>query len=163
MIRLIAAVDRRNGLAKRGFMPWSIPEDEQYFTDQTKSLGGRVLTGGATFRLAYLNKPLVDRDNYILTRDTTPLEGVTLVHDLADFLADQHDRDLWVSGGAEVFEQILALGRADELYMTKIEADFGCDQFFPAYETDFELIEQTERREQNGFLFYYATYRRRAT
>jgi len=160
MIRLIAAIDRRNGIAKQGGMPWNIPEDEQYFTDQTKSRGGRVLTGGATFRLAYLNQPLADRDNYILTRDPTPLTGATVVNDLPAFLAAQHDQELWVSGGAQVFEQLLALGYGDELYMTKIEADFGCDQFFPPYETDFQLIEQSDLREQNGFIFRYATYRR---
>jgi dihydrofolate reductase len=160
MIRLIAAIDRRRGLAKHGIMPWNIPEDEQYFTDQTKSRGGIVLTGSRTFREAYLGKPLAGRQNYILTRDTTPIKGVSLVHDLAKFLEDFKERDVWIAGGANVFTQIIESGRADELYLTLIDADFGCDQFFPAYESGFKLIERSEPHQQNGFSFTYARYAR---
>jgi dihydrofolate reductase len=160
MIRFIVAIDRQRGIAKHGFMPWNIPEDEAYFTDKTKSLGGNVLTGGVTFREAYLGKPLQDRQNFILTRDTTPIEGVTVVNDIDSFLNDFQD-DLWVAGGANVFEQII--GRADELYLTHIGADFGCDQFMPDYKDQFELLDKGETREQNGFQYYYAVYKRKTT
>lgn len=162
MIRLIAAIDRKRGLAKRGFMPWWIPEDEQYFTDQTKSFGGHVLTGGVTFRNTYKGRPLKERHNYILTHHDELIEGAEAVHDLAKFLASFNGKDLWVAGGAGVFEEVMQLGKADELYITHIDADFRCDQFFPAYENDFELAEQGEPREQNGFNFRYARYTRKA-
>lgn len=156
MIRLIVAIDRRNGLAKHGIMPWYIPEDQQYFTDQTKTNGGNVLTGGVTFREAYQNKPLADRQNYIVTHDQTSIASVTLVHDLERFLKEFNE-DLWVAGGANVFEQVMAGGKADELYVTHIDADFGCDQFFPAL-NGFTKVNESERREQNGFYFTYARY-----
>jgi dihydrofolate reductase len=63
-----------------------------------------------------------------------------------------------VSGGAQIFEEIMKAGKADELYITHIDADFGCDQFFPEYKTNFKLVKQSERREQNGFTFTYARY-----
>lgn len=159
MMRLIVALDRRRGIAKHGFMPWSIPEDEQYFTDKTKSDGGLVLTGGTTFRQTY-HGPLAGRQNYILTHDTTPIEGATVVNDLDKFLRDFKDKDVWVAGGAKVFEEIIKASQADELYLTHIDADFDCDQFFPEYEHGFKLVEQGEPREQNGFHFYYARYAR---
>jgi dihydrofolate reductase len=162
MIRLIAAIDRRRGVAKNGIIPWKIPEDEQYFTDQTKRFGGHVLTGGVTFRNTY-HGPLQDRQNFILTHDETPIPGVTLVHDLKTFLDSYKDKELWVAGGAAVFEQVLELGNGDELYLTHIDADFGCDQFFPAYEDRFTLIEESETREQNGLKFRYARYSRKGT
>jgi dihydrofolate reductase len=158
MIRLIAAIDRQRGLAKHGILPWFIPEDEKYFSDQTKTYGGHVLTGGTTFRNTYNNKPLVDRHNYILTHQTEPIEGAEIIHDLTKFLDDFRDKDLWVAGGTEVFEQVMRAGKADELYLTHIDADFGCDQFFPAYEKDFKLIERSESHHQNGFSFTYARY-----
>jgi dihydrofolate reductase len=157
MIRLIAAIDRRRGLAKHGFLPWYIPEDERYFTDQTKTHGGNVLTGGTTYRNTY-HGPLTGRQNYILTHDTTPIEGVTLVHDLAEFLRGFRDKDLWVAGGAQVFAAVIAAGQADELFLTHIAADFGCDQFFPEYEHAFKLADESEPHEQNGFRFRYARY-----
>lgn len=161
MIRLIAAIDRKRGLAKRGGMPWSIPEDEKYFTEQTKTHGGHVLTGGTTFRETYHAHPLRDRHNYILTHDDTPIAGAEVVHDLETFLEGFTDKDLWVAGGAKVFEEVMALGKADELYLTLIDADFGCDQLFPEYEPAFKLARQDEQREQNGFRFTYAVYARR--
>lgn len=158
MIRLIVAIDRKRGLAKHGGMPWSIPEDEKYFTDQTKTFGGNVLTGGTTFRDTYRGKPLADRQNYILTHDKTPIEGATVVNDIGKFLEEFKDNDLWVAGGAKVFEEVMKAGRADELYLTHIDADFACDQFFPEYEDGFKKAEESEVREQNGFRFTYARY-----
>lgn len=160
MIRFIAAIDRKRGIAKHGGMPWSIPEDEKYFTDMTKTLGGNVLTGGKTFRDTYKGKPLADRQNYILTRQDTSIENVVIVHDLSKLLDEFIDKDLWVSGGAEVFKEIMDAGKADELYLTHIDADFGCDQFLPEYEAGFKKVEESEVREQNGFRFTYAKYTR---
>ena len=158
MIRLIVAIDRQRGLAKQGYQPWYIPEDEQYFTDQTKSHGGHVLYGRLTYELSLRNQPLADRQNYLLTRDTTPVNGLTVVNDLDKFLDSFRDKDLWVIGGANVFAQVMEAGRADELYVTHIEADFGCDQFFPDYKAGFQLAERGELHEENGFIFSYARY-----
>jgi dihydrofolate reductase len=158
MNRFIVAIDRKRGLAKRGYMPWCIPEDEKYFTDMTKTFGGNVLSGGVTFRLAYKERPLAGRQNFILTRNPDPIPGATVINELNKFLSEFERKDLWVAGGSIVFDQIMAAGKADELYITKIDADFGCDQFFPEYEKDFELVEESERREQNGFIFTYARY-----
>lgn len=163
MIRLIVALDRKRGIAKRGYMPWNIPDDEAYFTQNTKLFGGNVLTGGVTFRESYQGKPLAGRQNFILSHDRTPIEGVSLVHDLPVFLEEFKDKELWIAGGANVFQQAIDLGKADELYLTHIDADFGCDQFFPQYENDFELTDKQAEKEQNGFHFTYAIYRRRTT
>jgi dihydrofolate reductase len=157
MIRLIAAIDHKRGLARHGRIPWNIPEDEQYFTDQTKRYGGNVLTGATTFKKTY-HGPLKDRQNFILTHDSTPIPGVTLVHDLDKFLKDFRDGDLWIAGGAGVFAE--SIKSADELYLTHIEDDFSCDQFFPEYKQNFKLAEQSEPHEQNGSSFYYARYAR---
>lgn len=161
MIRLIAAIDDKRGIAKNGSMPWKIPEDEQYFTDMTKTLGGNVLSGGATFREAYHEHPLKDRTNYILTRSYDQIPGAIVVHDIAELLTEFEHKDLWVSGGAAVFAEVMAAGRADELYLTHIKGDFGCDRFFPEYERDYELVKESPMREQNGFKFTYAVYRRK--
>jgi dihydrofolate reductase len=156
MIRLIAAVDRKLGIAKGGVQPWSIPEDEQYFSEQTKKYGGAVLVGSTTFKT--FREPLVDRQNYVLTRDRAPISGAEVVNDLEKILKDFQDRDLWVIGGANIFAQVIEAGKADELYLTHIQADFGCNQFLPEYGQGFKLAEQSELREQNGFIFTYARY-----
>jgi dihydrofolate reductase len=158
MIRLIAAIDKKRGIAKNGRIPWKIPEDEQYFTDQTKLYGGHVLSGAATFKTYH--GPLSDRHNYILTHSPAPIEGATVVNDLTVFLNEFQNKDLWVAGGAAVFDEVIKADAADELYLTHIDADFECDRFFPEYKGKFKLIEQSESREQNGLHFYYAHYSR---
>lgn len=162
MIRLIAAIDRNRGIAKDGAMPWKIPEDEKYFSDQTKTYGGSVLSGAATFRHAYHGRPLSHRTNYILTHESGPIDGAIVVNDLPALLEEFKDKDLWVAGGAAVFKEVMDLGKADELYLTRIDADFDCDRFFPEFEDDFELAERSKIREQNGLSFTYEKYVRRS-
>lgn len=154
MIRLIAAIDRKHGMGKNGGQPWYIPHDERWFTEQTKKHGGIVLVGSTTYQT--FGKPLEGRKNYVLKRDPSPLEGSEIVTDLEKFLNDFADKDIWVIGGANVFAQTVE--RADELYLTHIEADFGCDVFFPEYDKTHKLVEQTEMHEENGFIFSYAIY-----
>jgi dihydrofolate reductase len=156
MIRLISALDRKRGIAKGGIMPWYIPLDETYFTDQTKKYGANVLTGGRTFRESYKG-PLADRHNYILTRQEMANEGITLVHELNQFLKN-FSEDLWVAGGAEIYKNFLDLGVVDEIYLTLINADFNCDKFFPEYEAKYYMKESADTMEQNGFSFKYAKY-----
>lgn len=156
MIRLITAIDRKRGISKDGFQPWYIPDDEQYFTEMTQQHGGNVLVGSTTYKL--FHAPLANRTNFVLTRDKTPIEGVELVHNLEKFLKEYQEKDLWVIGGANVYAQVMQLGKADELYLTKIDADFGCSQFFPDYEQGFTLKEQSQLHEQNGFIFSYFVY-----
>lgn len=158
MIRLIAAIDRKQGIAKQNVIPWHIPEDQAFFDSETKKHGGHVLTGGVTFRVTYDGKPLADRQNYILTHETQPIKGARVINDLAEFLLEFHDKDLWVSGGAAVFRGVMETGYGDELLLTHVDADFGCDRFFPPYEEAFRLVEQGESREQNGFRFTYSRY-----
>ena len=161
MIRLIVATDRKRGIAKQNVIPWHIPEDQAFFDSETKKYGGHVLTGAVTFKITYSGKPLATRHNYVLTREKQPIEGARVVNDLAAFLQEFEDKDLWVAGGAAVFQSVMELGYADELLVTHVDADFGCDRFFPAYEDDFKLADRGEPREQNGFNYAYARYTRK--
>ncbi len=161
MIRFIAAIDRKHGIAKQNVIPWHIPEDEALFDSETKKHGGHVLTGSVTFKVTYLGVPLADRHNYILTRATKPITGARVINDLATFLPEFDNKNLWISGGAGVFQSVLDLGYGDELLITHVDADFGCDRFFPSYEKDFKLAQQSEPREQNGFRFTYSKYVRK--
>jgi dihydrofolate reductase len=160
MIRLIVAMDRKLGIAKHGIMPWYIPQDEDFFTEKTKTYGGNVLSGAKTY--STYSGPLKDRLNYVLTHDSKPIEGAILVNALESLINNKQIEDLWVAGGANVFKQIIESGYADELYLTQIDADFNCDKFFPEYEEQFLLKEKSQEHEQNGFKFTFCTYSKKA-
>jgi dihydrofolate reductase len=156
MIRLIAAIDRSRGIAKGGLQPWKIPADEQYFKDKTHLYGGNILMGKKTFSV--IGHPLPNRRNFVLTQDEGEnVEGVEFVRDLDGFLQNFHE-DIWIIGGASVFDQ--TIDRADEVYLTHIEADFGCDQFFPETAEKLELTEKSDLQEENGFIFTYRVYKK---
>ncbi len=155
MIRLIAAIDRENGIAKHGIIPWKIPTDKQYFIEQTKKYGGICLIGRTTFLT--FSRPLVDRQNFVLTHQSEVPAGVESVHNLANFLAEQSD--VWVIGGASVFAQTIE--QADQLYLTPIDANFGCNSFFPEYKTIFKRVSQSELQEENGFKFRFEVWTRK--
>lgn len=156
MIRLIAAIDQQRGIAKNGRQPWSIPNDERYFRDQTVKFGARILMGRKTFDV--ISHPLANRTNYVLSHTHIEYPGVSGVIDLATFLQEASE-DIWVIGGAAIYEQTIAL--ADFLYLTLIEADFGCDQFFPTYGEQFELADQSPPQHEAGLTYRYTIYRRR--
>ncbi|MDZ7744671.1 MAG: dihydrofolate reductase [Candidatus Saccharibacteria bacterium] len=151
MIRLIAAVDRNLGIAKHGFQPWNIPADEQYFRQQTT--GHAVLMGSKTYEV--IGRPLPDRRNFVASFDAVAVNGAEVVNDVEAFLSKQQ-RDIWVIGGASIYEQ--ALPYADELYLTHIEADFGCDKFFPQFQQQFMLFDEQPPMEENGFIYRYIVY-----
>lgn len=156
MIRHIVAFDMKQGFAKGGVIPWYIPDDEAFFSSETKKYGGNVLVGARTFET--FAHPLSERKNFVLTHDTTPIPGAVVVNDLQKFLAE-FTEDLWVIGGAVSFEQTLDV--ADELYITKIDADFRCDRFYPEYESKFTVKAKSDPKTQNGFRYQYFTYVRR--
>lgn len=103
-----------------------------------------------------IGHPLQNRSNVILSQNQAKIEGVTTCTDLSIINSLS---DVWIIGGESVFSQVIE--NADELYLTHIEADFGCDKFFPEYEKSFELMRESTLKEQNGFLFRYSVYRRR--
>lgn len=156
MIRLIVAMDRKRGIAKQGFQPWNIPEDEKYFATMTKQFGASLLVGNTTMRV--MGGPLPERTNYVLTTDKTPIEGATVVNNLEKFFKEYQGEDLWVIGGANVYSQCLELSVVDQIYVTQIEADFSCNQFFPVINDSYKLSNQPELQEQNGFIFRYEIY-----
>lgn len=156
MVRLIAAIDQKRGIAKAGRQPWHIVADEQYFRQQTTKFGARVLMGRKT--QVVIGRPLPLRTNYVLTHTRRNEPGIIEVV-AVDALLRNGAEDIWVIGGAEVYNATIA--RADELYLTLIEFDFGCDQFFPLYSAQFELVSQGPTQTAAGLNYAHAIYRRR--
>ena len=72
-------------------------------------------------------------------------------------LVSQIADDLWVLGGSTVYAQFLDL--ADELYITQVEGDFGCDVFFPEFHDRFELAHEDPKRVEDGVQFTFQIWK----
>ncbi len=156
MIRFIAAIDTKRGLANNDGIPWQgkLPTDVAYFREKT--LNGTVMMGQGWYEEQ--EKPLPLRRNLVAsTRLEHVRPGFELIIDARDFL-QKTDGDVWVGGGAVLFESTLDL--ADELYLTLIDADFECTKFFPEFEHAFHCVERSTQQQENGISFCFTVWQR---
>lgn len=145
MKRIIVIIDKKRGIAKNGRMPWHFPTDFKNFKEKTSSGSKIVLMTGKTFRS--LRRPLPGRQNIVWSNDDSIKgENVRIIKDADEFL--KKTPDIWIIGGTALFDR--TLDDADELYITRINHDFGCDRFFPEFEDKFKLTDSSKDIEENG-------------
>ncbi|MCA9337472.1 dihydrofolate reductase [Candidatus Saccharibacteria bacterium] len=154
MVRFIAALDSKNGIADDHGIPWQgkIPTDVQQFRAKTE--GGAVMMGYGWY--VEQQQPLPSRRNLVATSKPEKLrEGFELVTDARQFLQQTQD-DIWVGGGAGLFASTLDL--ADELYLTRLDKDFNCTKFFPKFEDTFMLQSQSQPITENGITYTFQVW-----
>ena len=141
MIIGIVAVDRNGAIGKGGKLPWHYSADMKFFKQTT--IGNAVVMGRRTWLT--LKSPLNDRQNIVLSRDpnlASP-DSVIVLSDAASVLdlGRNQERDLFVIGGAQVYETFLP--HIERWIVTEVPlAIEGADTFMPANFLDgFELYE----------------------
>ncbi len=155
MIRFIAAMDIKRGVANDHGIPWQgkLPTDVAYF--RSKTTNGVVLMGYGTY--VEFAQPLSKRRNYVATRKTEPLRpGFEPVHDARELLMNTKE-DIWVIGGPTLFSATLDL--ANELYVTQLDQDFHSTKFFPEFKDKFDKISETKPQTENGITFSFQVWR----
>ncbi len=155
MIRFIAAIDEKLGLADEHGIPWmgKLPTDLEFFRQKTSV--GDILMGYGTY--IEFKKPFHNHLNYVAVKGDIELHpGFKQVSDARMFLSN-FDNDIWVLGGAGLFTSTLDL--ADELYLTRIEADFHCTKFFPPFENDFVLSQKGDDQIENSITFRFEVWK----
>ena len=155
MIRLIAAMDSKQGIATSAGIPWKLPGDAAYFRERTSR--GLILMGRATYN--EFAAPLHGRENFVLSTQPGPLRtGFQAVGSL-DQLRDAHPaEDIWVIGGAAVYAETIS--EAQELLITEVQGDFNCTKFFPAFEDAFRLTVHSDDRQDGGVSYRFETWER---
>lgn len=129
MISLIAALDDTRLIGRDNALPWRLPNDLKFFKRST--LDKIVLMGRKTWDS--LGRPLPQRENWVLTRDTSfAPAGARVFHDLDEALAAAGERELVVIGGAELYRQ--ALPRVQRMYLTEVHGRFEGDAWFPEFD-----------------------------
>jgi len=153
-ITLIAALDRNGLIGAGNALPWHLPADLQHFKRLT--LGKPILMGRRTFDS--IGRPLPGRHNIVVSRDPEfRPEGCTVADSIDAALAAADDAtEVMVIGGASFYEQLLP--RATRLYLTRIDAVFDGDAWFPEIDAD-DWIEVTSEmhagddRNTHGYSF----------
>lgn len=128
-LHLIVAHDNNLLIGRDGDLPWRLPNDLKRFKALT--LGQTVLMGRKTWE-SLPRRPLPGRDNRVLTHDANyQAEGAKVFTSLADALAAPTQGDLFVIGGAALYQLCLPL--AKRLYITLVHSRDSGDTYFPSY------------------------------
>ncbi len=132
-LSIIAAVAENGVIGDRNGLPWKLSSDMKRFKAIT--MGKPVIMGRKTFE--GIGKPLAGRVNIVVSgRGDFAPEGVTVTPSLeAALVAAEEgarasgDEEIMVIGGGEIYRA--AIGLADRLYITHVEAAPEGDTHFP--------------------------------
>lgn len=143
-VKMIIAVDEGNSIGWRsGELPWKIQPDMQRFKDLT--MGHTVLMGRKTFESLKRPEGLENRHNVVISNSRPSSEpGDPQPHwfrDGKDSLRtyiQTHQAclgctppDLWIIGGAQIYDQAIRLKLVDEIYLTQVDTLSGGDVTLP--------------------------------
>lgn len=156
---LIAAMDNNRLIGKDNALPWHLPADLQHFKSITMSKP--ILMGRKTYDS--IGRPLPGRQNIVLTRGDTEIEGVTLVHSIDESIAAAGDaEEVMVIGGSSIYE--LVLPKVQRMYLSFVDGEFEGDAWFPEFnESEWDIIEEKTQQpdEKNTHVCRFVTYQRK--
>ena len=129
-ITMIAAVGKNLELGKDNELLWRIPEDLQFFKQQT--LGKKIVMGKKT--LDSLPGLLPKRTHIVLThQELEPSERLIVFHDITELkeYLKQLREEVMIIGGAQIYQQFI--DDADKLVLTEIDGEKEADVYFPSF------------------------------
>lgn len=159
VVSLIVAAADNGVIGANNQLPWHLPKDLAYFKKVTT--GNSIIMGRKTYES--IGKALPNRQNIVITRQTGyQLSDAEVVYDLNHAIELAQSDEIFIIGGAEIFQQTLAF--ADRLYLNRIKADFEGDTFLPKINwTEWQEIskESAKADDKNEFAIDFLVYERK--
>ncbi len=154
MIALVVAYDKNKAIGKDGKMPWNIPGELKRYRELTT--GNVIIMGRRTYQSVGCALP--NRINIVITTTMDHIDGCIVAKSLQEAISLAGDKDIYISGGAGVYKE--ALDIVDVMYITKIDAEFEADTFFPDFDESLfvKTIGETYHEEET---YTYVTYTRK--
>ena len=160
-LTLIVAADQHNAIGKDNQMPWHLPNDFKYFKKNT--MDHSIVMGRKTFDS--IGKALPGRRNIVITRQSSfQADDIELAKSIPDALdLCQDEKEVFIIGGAEIFNQTLLLAR--KILLTRVHTSIdAADTFFPSLpEKNWELVsaEKHLKDEKHPFDYTFEVYKKR--
>lgn len=147
---------RNRAIGKDNKLIYWLPDDLKRFKSLTT--GHTIIMGRKTFE-SLPKGALPNRRNIVLSRSKRDFEGCDCYSSLEEALSHcDREEDIYVIGGASVYEQALPL--ADRLCLTEVEdTPDEADAYFPSYDNWKELSrERHSKDDRHAFEFAFADY-----
>lgn len=156
MINIIAAITDNNALGKNNKLLFRLKKDMAHFKNITTD--NVVIMGRKTYES--IGKTLPNRVNIVLSRDMESNEDFYTFDNIEKAIEwskeNYPQKEIFIIGGASVYDKALKDDIVDKLYMTKIKQTVeDADAFFP--EIDYKRkwsITSVERFFENGIEFF---------
>lgn len=159
IISLISAIAKDRGIGYQNKLLVHLPPDLKHFKSVTS--GHMVIMGQTTYES--MGKALPNRENIVLTKDSDfTLDDARVMYSIEEALEyayNSGEKEVFFIGGASIYAQSIKF--ADKLYLTLIDEQYPADTFFPEYENDFALLEESDTQEYNGLKFKYTQWKRK--
>ena len=156
MISIIVATSKNRVIGNNNSLIWKLPADLKRFKQITT--GSTVVMGRKTYES--IGKPLPNRRNIIITRDTNYLvDNCEIVNSLEEALM-LCNNDCFIIGGGEIYKQSIDI--ADKIYLTLVQEDFEGDTYFPEIGKEWTKVfrEDYEGDEKNEHKYSFIDYER---
>lgn len=165
ILTLIAAMDRNRVIGRDADLPWRLRDDMRHFMRTTR--GWPVIMGRRTWETMPGGEPLKGRHNIVITRqEGYEAAGASVVRTMEEAIqlaaGDTGLEDpVFVIGGGEIYG--LAIGAADRMILTHIEAAVEGDVHFPEWDMgEWHITDEWSHAadDENEFAFAVRTYDR---
>ena len=120
MIKAIVCCDMMGNIGKDNNLLFHIPQDMKFFREKT--MNNTVLMGYNTY-LSMGSKPLPNRKNIVLAdryKKIEPHDNLIVTEDMNTVVGEclGNGEEIWVIGGAYVYNNTISLEMVDEVYVT---------------------------------------------
>ena len=157
-ISIIAAVAKNRAIGFENKLIYWLPNDLKRFKALTT--GHTIIMGRNTFE-SLPKGALPNRRNVVLSTTVKELPGCEVFPTLdAALLSCQPDEDIYIIGGARVYEQ--AISKANRLCLTEVDdTPAQADAFFPDY-SDWKAVnkEAQPKDERHEYEYAFVDYER---
>lgn len=156
-LSIIVAIAENNVIGKDNQLIWHLPADLKRLKALT--MGHHLIMGRKTFES--LGRPLPGRPHVVISRNENLLiDGVSVVPSLEKAIeVAAVDTEAFIFGGAEIYKQ--AMDFASCIYLTRVNASFEGDAFFPLIDPfHWKLIEKEDHLpdEKNKYSYSFEKY-----
>lgn len=154
MICLIAAYSKNRVIGKSGNIPWNLKNEKKRFKALTT--GNVVIMGRITYE--EIGHPLPDRCNIVVSKKGDAPDLMSAIS-----LAQETfpGKDIYISGGARLYNEAISSGIVEKMYITEIDAEIEGDVFFPQFDES-QFVKETEAHHDEELPYDYVTYTKKS-